>query len=192
MNLFGFLAQWKMDWSTVFSMVSVLDVVVLLIFILGIFFGLKSGLTKVLPQFIEVIVAQVVSLELCNGISDWIHVRIPIPPLLIQLSIFVALVFLSFLATRFIFQILGLIAKLEFQSLLNSTGGAVLNGIRLVFLFSLLSTFLLMFPFAGIKEIYTRSISGHYLETLSQKVHDGVISFVPQNWRLLQPVPVKK
>ncbi len=186
MSLLGFLTQWKLDWAAILSMVSVLDMVTLVIFITGIFFGMTSGLTKVLPKFFEVIAAQLITLELYQGIAAWIHARVPVPVVILEMGAFVALAMLSFVASRFFLQILGLVAKLEFQPLANSTGGAVLNGIRYVFLFSLVSVFLLMFPFRGIKETYEHSISGYYLKTLSVRVHGGLISLVPREWRIFR------
>ncbi|MBI4368355.1 MAG: CvpA family protein [Candidatus Omnitrophica bacterium] len=179
-------AEVRVDWLLIWTKMGWLDIVFLLVFAIGIFLGLKRGLAKVSERLIEVVVAQIVTIEYSRAWSEWIQIRVHVPFELLHVVVFAALAIVSIIAVRFIFRVLELFAAIEFKSPLNGVGGALLGGFQHLLFLSLISSFLLLFPLPFIQTTFKDgSISGPYLASTSQKVHDTFVKWFPGTWRAL-------
>jgi len=177
----------KIDWLLLWMKIGWVDIVFLILFTVGVFIGLNKGLGKILPRFIDIVVAQTVALEFFQTFAEFVNAKIPIPITLLEIIMFAGLGITSIVAVEFCFQLLTLIAAVEFKSLFKNVAGAILGGITGVLFLSVISWFVLLFPIPAIHESYTnKSLSGNYLIDLTPNVHRSLSRFIPLQWRVTQ------
>lgn len=173
--------QVKEDWTLFLTRIQWLDIVFVIALALGVFLGLKRGLSKVIPRFLEVVVAQIIAVEYFEYAAELLAKWIPIPAWIIQMLVFSGLAIGLIVLTRFLFQILSLVATIEFKPLVSNVVGALLGGLQFVLLLSLISSFLLLIPAPYLQETYsTRSLSGSYLAKASKQVNQVFTHWLPK------------
>jgi uncharacterized membrane protein required for colicin V production len=178
------VADIDINWWLLWKQIGWIDIVFVLVFTIGIFLGLKRGLGKVLPRVVGIVTAQTIAQEYYGVFSMFVHERVPLPKLLIEIFFFVALVFLAFLFVELCLQVLGLLAKLEFKTFVSAVGGALLSGFGSILLLGLLSSFILFFPFQTIRSSFeSRSLSGPSLAKLTEQIHGRFSGLIPSAWR---------
>src|SRR3989338_3929052 len=138
--------QIKDDWTLFLTRVQWLDIVFVMVLALGIFLGLKRGLSKVIARLLEVVLAQAITVEYYEILSDLLVKWIPVSMWILQALVFAALSIGLIMLARFLFQILSLIATVEFKPLVGNVGGALLGGLQYVLFLGLISSFLLLIP----------------------------------------------
>ena len=175
----------QVDWLSLWMKTGWLDIVFLVAFAIGVFLGLQRGLSKILPHLIEVLVAQVVTIEYSKGLAQILAARFQIPVLILHIVLFAALAVASILLVRILFQLLMLIATMDFKSPISGVAGAILSGAHFVLFLSLVSTFAVLIPLPFIQHTFTdRSLSGSFLIQLSGQVHDYFVKFLPAVWQI--------
>lgn len=168
----------KMDSAAFWSSVGAVDLIFLVMMLLGMFFGMKKGLAAVLAGLIEVIGAQVVTIEYSASISLFLTTRFQLP--FIHIVIFAALAIASILAIRLIFKLLGLIAAIEFKPPVNQLIGTLAGALQFVLFLALVFEFMMLFQVPYIQEAITKkSMSGPYLIEISEQVHYFFERWIP-------------
>ena len=151
---------------------------------MGVFIGLRNGLSKVLSELCSIVTALIAATEYAQVIAKSLQVRVPIPFEIIYIVVFGVLAAGSLVAVYFFFKMAGLIASLEFKPPFNNIGGAILGGLQWLLLLGLMSTFLSLIPIPFIQETFTgRSVSGPYLAQSSAAVHHFFVRWIPAGWR---------
>ena len=178
-------ASVEINWSLFWTRFGWLDVVFLVVFFFGILYGMRKGLTKILPGLISVVTAQTVTVEYYKVFSEFAEKIVPLPPEILD-PVFFALLAVGTLTALFLgFKLIEHVATLEFKSPFNRAGGALGGMLQLILLLGLVCSFLTFVPVPFIKEsLDGRSLSGSYLAKSSDQVHHLVMSVVPQNWRM--------
>ena len=176
--------QTNVDWSSLFMRMGWVDAVFLLAFALGVFFGLRRGFAKVLPGLLAVVIAQISAIEFSSPLAAFLKTRFQAPPQVLQAIFFALLAIGTILAVRFLFQLLSLLASVEFKPPLNNIGAAIFGGLQFVLFLSLISSFLMFFKAPFIEQsLLEHSISGPYLVQVSSQVHDFFVRWFPESWR---------
>ena len=150
------------------------DVIFLLSFVFGMVFGLKQGLGRIIPQLFAIIVAQVVAVEYHGPFADLLYVGLRISFEFLDALVFALLAISSMVLVRLLFQLLTLMASVEFKSPVNNIGATILGGFQWILFLGLTASFLTFFPIPLVHEAFTsnRSLSGPYFVESSQYVHD--------------------
>lgn len=161
------------------------DILLFIVFFVGVILGVKKGLAQVLPNLIEVMVAQIVVIEYTAKLTSFASSRFGIPNWPIQIIIFASLAIISIFVIRFFFKALSLIATVDFKQPLNNLGGAFMNGLTLVLFLSLVSEFIMLFNIPFIQESLTqKSLSGPYLIQVCEQVHYFFERWIPASLRI--------
>lgn len=177
-------AQFHIDWTLIGMRMGWIDVVFLFAFGFGVYVGLKNGLAKILPRFFQVVVAQVVVVEYSKPLAAFLQIRFLIPLEILHIVLFAVLAIGSIVLIHFLFQLLTLIATVDFKAPINNVGGALLSGFQWILFLGLVSSFLLLFPLPFIQDTFhNRSLSGPYLAESSGQVHDFFAKWLPNTWR---------
>lgn len=177
--------QVQADWSSLWMKTSWLDIVFLCTFVFGVFLGLRRGLAQIFPGFFQVIVAQTVALEYSQTVTDFFHVGLQAVPAEALLMIsFAVLTVGSIVVIHFLFQLVALVAHVEFKPPLNNIGAALLSGLTFLLFLGLICYFLDLFKIPFLLEAFTsKSVSGPYLLSSNQLIHDFFIRLLPSAWR---------
>lgn len=178
-------ASVEIDWSLFWTRFGWLDVVFLVVFVFGILYGMRKGLTKILPGLISVVAAQTVTVEYYKTFSEFAEKIVPLPPHILD-PVFFALLAVGTLTALFLgFKLLEHVATIEFKSPFNRVGGALGGVLQLVLLLGLACSFLVFIPVPFIKEsLEGRSLSGSYLAKSSDQVHHLTMAVLPRDWRM--------
>ncbi len=175
----------KLDSVTAWSNMGWVDVLVFIVFILGVFFGLKKGFAAMLAGLAEVVIADVVVVEYTAQVASSLSTRFQIPQDTISFLIFAALAICTIVLLKFTFKVLSLIASVQFKSPLNHIGGALTGALQFLLLFGLVAEFLMMFKISFIQESFQqKSISGPYLIQVSEQVHYIFERWIPASFRV--------
>ena len=162
----------KMDSVALWSSMGWVDVVLLVAFLLGIFFGIRKGLAKMLKGLIEIIAAQVIVVEYTAALTALLAGRFQVPTQILNVILFASLAFISILIIWFIFKLLSFIVDVQFKQPLNHLGGALAGGLQFILFFSLIAEFLMLFQVPFIQESFQqKSLSGPYLIQICEQVH---------------------
>jgi len=189
------LSAADVDWLIIFNRVGWSDVAFVLALTLGIFFGLKNGLTAVLRYAVAVVLAQSAIGGYLHVVSSTISGVAPLPMRVFEIAAYIFMAGSIFFIVRFLFYVTDFIIKYQFKSAINNILGALVGGATFVLALGLISSFLMLFPFHGVQNIFTgRSISGQYLLSLNRKVFLTTGQVLPKKWRPplppdLQPLP---
>ncbi len=168
-------------WST-FGWV---DFLLFAVFFLGVLYGVKKGLSGILPILIGVIITQVVVIEYTAPLTSFLVERFQLPNWPIQIVIFAALAIVSLVLIRFLFKFLSLIATVVFKQPINSLGGALIGGLVFVLFLTLLSEFIMMFNIPFIQESFTtKSLTGPYLVETCEQVHYFFERWIPDSTQI--------
>ncbi len=178
----------KMGWFLLWSQMGWVDIIFLIVFGAGIFIGLRSGLTKVLPRLFGVLGAQVVAIEYSKPLAEFLKDRIFVPAQILEIVLFPLFAIGSIILVRFLFQLLAFFATVDFKPPFNGVGGALVSGFQFLLLLGLVTSFLALFPVPFIQETFTadRSFSGPYLAQSSKEVHNFFVKWLPDVWRIKQ------
>ena len=170
----------KMSSSVFWSSMGWVDVILIIVFLLGIFFGLKKGFAKMLEGLIEVMTAEVVVVEYNATLASFLAARFQISIQILQVITFAVLTILSILILWFIFKLLSLIVDVLFKQPLNNIGGALAGGLQFILFLGLISEFLMLFPIPFIQESFIhKSISGPYLIQACEHIHYFFERWIP-------------
>ena len=173
--------QVKSDWSLLLMRVQWLDILFVIMFVLGAFVGLKRGLGKVISRFLEVIVAQVITVEYYEALADFLAKWVPAPIWILQTIVFGSIAVALIIAIRFLFQVFSFVATVEFKPAINNIGGTVLGALQFILFLGLLSSFLLLIPVPLIQEAFSsNSLSGPYLAQTSKQVNKLFTHWLPK------------
>ena len=157
------------------------DVVLIVVFFLGVFFGLRKGLAGVLSGLIEVLAAQIVVVEYHASFAASLAGKFNLPPHIAKIVVFSLLAVVCVLAVRFSFKLLALIVTVDFKQPLNHLGGVLVGGLQFVLFLALICQFLMLFQIPYFQEsINKRSWSGRYLIHASEQVHYFFQRWVPK------------
>jgi uncharacterized membrane protein required for colicin V production len=182
--------QTQNDWGLFLAQLQWLDILSVIVFVLGVFFGLKRGLSKTIPFFVEVVLAQAVAVEYYSFSAAFLSKWVPVPLWILQASTFALLSVCVIILVKFVGQIISLVATLEFKPMVSNIGGALLGGLHFILFLSLLSSFIVLIPVPFIQESWTsRSMSGPYLLEASKKANKIISPWLPKE--LPEKVSVK-
>ncbi len=178
-------ASVEIDWSLLWTRFGWLDVVFLVLLGFGIFYGMRKGLTKVLPGLISILAAQTLTVESYKTFSAFAQKIAPLTPEIWDPTFFALLAIGTLISFLLGFKLLEAIATLDFKSPFNNVGGALAGALQLILLLGFICSFLnfILVPFIQ-EEFQNRSLSGPYLVTSSDQVHQVIMSIVPENWRI--------
>lgn len=169
-----------MNFATLWSSMGWVDVVLMIASLLGVFFGLRKGLSKMLEGLIEVATAGVVVVEYSSAFAAFLANRFQISSQVLHIVVFAVLATLSVLILRFTFKLLSLIVDVLFKQPLNNIGGALAGSLQFILFLGLISEFLILFPISFIQESFLqRSISGPYLVQICEQVHYFFERWIP-------------
>lgn len=158
------------------------DFLLFAVFFLGVLYGVRKGLSGILPILIAVMTAQVVVIEYTAQLTGFLVQRFPIPHWPVQIVIFAALAIASIVFVRFLFKFLSLIASVTFKQPINSLVGALIGGLACVLFLTLLSEFIMMFNIPFIQESFTvKSLTGPYLVETCEQVHYFFERWIPDS-----------
>ncbi|MBI4357960.1 MAG: CvpA family protein [Candidatus Omnitrophica bacterium] len=179
-------AQLELEWLALWFKMGWLDVVFLIVFGFGVFLGLRKGLAKTLPGLIEVVIVQTVTIEYGLAIAQRLYVKLQVIPLeALHIVLFASLALGLIVLLRLMFQMLALVASVEFKPPINNVGAAVVGGVQFVLYLGLLASFLTLLPLPFIQQTFSgTSISGPFLAELSQSVHDFFVRWLPTTWQI--------
>jgi uncharacterized membrane protein required for colicin V production len=173
--------QAEVDWNAVYTHMGWFDVMTLIMFLVGLAFGLRKGLAKVLQLIIVVMVAEAVTLQYSQSVTDFIHAQIPIPHTGLHVVIFLFLALGVITVGYFSFAVLSLIATIQFKTGLSRTGGFLLGGILTLIFWSLISSLLILIPMPFVQEVFEEgSITGSLLIQLGAWVQDLLFRWIPE------------
>lgn len=168
------------DWGLFLSQVQWLDIVTVMTFILGVFLGLKNGLSKVIPKFLEVIAAQAIAIEYYSRLANFLTTWVPAPVWTLEVATFAVISIAVIIIVRFASQILSLIATIEFKPVVNNVVGAILGGMQFVLFLGLISSFLILIPIPSIEQVFkSQTLTGPYLIQSSHKVNKLFTTWLP-------------
>lgn len=170
----------KIKAAIFWSSVGWVDAVLVIAVLLGIFFGLKKGLAKMLQGLIEIMTAEVLVVEYSGVFAAFLAERFQIPVQILHVVMFMLIAIVSILIVRFMFQLLSLIVDVSFKQPLNNIGGGLIGGLRFVLFVGLISEFLMLFYIPFIQESFQqKSISGPYLIQICEHVHYFFEQWIP-------------
>ena len=178
-------AQAQVDWNAVVAHMGWFDVVTILMFLVGVVFGLRKGLAKVLQLIVVVMVAETVSIQYSQPAADFVYARIPIPftGLHVVVFLFLALVFITIV--YFSFAILSLIATVQFKPAMSRIGGFLLGGVLFILFLSLIAALLNLIPIPFIQAAFKEgSVTGGPLIELGVQIRDLLVRWIPGNWQV--------
>jgi len=92
--------------ATFWSSLGLVDVLLALVFLLGVFFGIRKGLSGVLPGLIAMIMAQIIVIEYAEAFGTFLASRFQMPFQLMHILMFVTLATVSVLLIHFLFKLL--------------------------------------------------------------------------------------
>ena len=177
-------AEVKVNWFLIWTKTGWIDIIFLLAVIVGIFVGLRSGLSKVLPRFFAVVTAQVVAVEYAESLAKFLNTRTLIPVLGLHIVMFALLSVGSIFLVGFLLRLAALAVTIDFKPPFNNVGGALVSAFQFVLLLGLIASFLALFPLPFIQETFSgRSFSGASLAQSSEKVHHFFVRELPNIWR---------
>lgn len=178
-------ASVEIDWSVLWTRFGWLDVIFLGAFVFGILYGMRKGLTKILPGLISILAAHTITVEYYKLFSAFAQKIAPLPPEVWDPAFF-ALLAIGTLTSLFLgFKLLEAVATLEFKSGFNKVGGALGGALQLVLLLGLVCSFLIFVPVPFLQEeLQNRSLSGPLLSQSSDQIHQVMMSVVPESWRM--------
>jgi len=182
------LSAADVDWMIIFNRVGWADFAFVLALTLGIFFGLKNGLTMVLRHAIAVVLAQSAIGGYLHVVASFMSGVAPLPMRVFEIAAYIFMAASILFVVRFLFQVTDYLIKYRFKSAINNILGALVGGATFVLALGLLSSFLMLLPFQEVQGVFTgRSISGQYLLSLNRKVYFTTGQVLPKKWR--PPLP---
>ena len=148
------------------------DAILMIVFLLGIFFGIRKGLAHMLAGLMEIIIADVVVIEYTAVFTGLLTNRFHVPVDVLNIIMFAVLAVFTILILRITFKLLALIATVEFKQPFNHILGALVGGLQFMLFFALIAEFLMFFQIPFIQESFQqKSISGPYLIQACEQVH---------------------
>jgi uncharacterized membrane protein required for colicin V production len=177
-NFLGNVAE-SWFWKYFFSNLGWVDWVLIAFCVVGIFLGLKNGLSKELPRLLESLLVLLVAFEYYPYLSEWLTRETPLAETYARALTFGLIWFVCWLSLRMIFEIAGKLVHLEVSAPFEAIGGVLVGGSRYVLFFSLLSYFLMLFPLDWIHQSYqVNSWSGQKLTEIPPQIHLWTRNFV--------------
>ena len=167
------------DWTHFWTQMGWVDIVFFIFIFVGIFMGVRKGLAGVLPNLLEVILAQVLVVEYGLPLAASASSRFQIPLAGAHIVIVATIAVVTIVLIRFLFKLFILIATLEFKPPLSQLGGAVIGALKFALLLSLIVEFLTLLPLPFLLEAFAKSISGPYLMQASEQMHFFFERWIP-------------
>jgi uncharacterized membrane protein required for colicin V production len=178
--------QTEVDWNAVYTHMGWFDVVTLIMFLVGIAFGLRKGLAKALQLIVVVMVAEAVTLQYSELITDFVHAQIPIPKTGLHVVAFLFLALVVMTVIYFSFAILSLIATIQFKNGISRVGGFLSGGFLAILFWSLIASLLILIPMPFVQDVFNEgSITGGPLVQLGVWAHDFVFKWIPETLHLV-------
>jgi uncharacterized membrane protein required for colicin V production len=150
--LANFTESWF--WKYFLSHLGWVDWLLIAFFVVGVFIGLKNGLSKEIPKLLESLIALLVTFEYYGLFSEWLARETPLAETYAKALTFGLTWFVCWLCLRMIFEIVAKLLHLEVSAPLEAFGGLALGAVRYALFFSLLSFFLVLFPLDWIHQSY--------------------------------------
>lgn len=166
---------------TLFARIGWVDVVALILIFWGMVVGIKRGLEIELPLFLEIAISNFVTFHYYRVLGGILCAKLSAPEGPAYFFSFLGIAIGSVLALRLFFKVLGTLVSLKFMNAISRTGGAAVGALRFIFIFSLLSYFLLLLPLGFFQNSYTaeRSWSGPFFAQTSEKFYRFTAYYLP-------------
>ncbi len=148
--------------------------------LVGILLGLKNGLSREFPRFLESLISLYVTMEYYGFFAAWLARETPWPEAYGRIFTFIFLWFLSGLVLRLLFEIIGRLVHLQIAAPFEWMGGLLGGGVRYFLFFSMVSYFLILLPLDWMQSSYkVKSWSGPTLIQVPVKIHEGINRLLP-------------
>jgi uncharacterized membrane protein required for colicin V production len=171
--LANFTESWF--WKYFLSHLGWVDWLLIAFFVVGVFLGLKNGLSKEIPKLLESLIALLVTFEYYGFFSEWLTRETPLTETYAKVLTFGLVWFICWICLRMIFEIVGKLLRLEVSAPLEALGGLAVGAVRYFLFFSLLSYFLILFPLDWIHQSYeVQSWSGPRILQIPPAIYQTV------------------
>jgi len=114
----------------------ILDIIVILLFIVGIFRGWKKGLLWSIASFLAVIVGIFLSLKLAHLVADYLQINNIFTSRYMLIISYLLIFLTTFLIFKFVSKLLEKLLDIMFLGLINNLLGALLYGVFMLFIAS--------------------------------------------------------
>lgn len=162
-------------WQYFFSHFGWVDWVLSVFLVLGLILGLKHGVSQEIPRLVEILISLYVSFEFHSFFTEWLTRETPLPESYARPLTFALLSFLSWLALRLLFEILGKLVQLQVATPFQIVGGLLVGPVRFFLIFGLVSCALILLPLDWIHRSYqVQSWSGQALTQVPPQIHDWI------------------
>jgi len=143
--------------------------------LVGLFVGLKRGLSVELPRLLETLISLYVSMEYYSFFAEWLSRETPWPEAYARVFTFAALAFVTWLSLRLLFEILGRMINMQVAAPFQWGGGVLIGGLRFFLFFCILSYLLVLFPLDFIHQSYqVQSWSGQTVTQVPSRIHGWI------------------
>ncbi len=155
------------------------DIVLGLMIMMGLYRGLRNGLTKEFGLLTELYAGLMVGMQFSRSWAELLSTKIAAPVHVLQGFLFFALCLFTMLPIKFALTLIGKVVRLEFSPAIAKLGGMIAGSARYVMFMSMVSLTLLLFRSPYIHEAYVeKSRLGKLSIALPEIVHDETVRFV--------------
>ncbi|MDP3919715.1 MAG: CvpA family protein [Candidatus Omnitrophota bacterium] len=160
------------------------DWALLVFVIVGILYGIQNGLMSEMADIVQMTIVIVLVLSLYEGpiyvIQKYLRF---VPNESVKALGFIVTAVAIWVAIGLIFRLLKSLVHTKTAVPLKVTGGAVLGGIHLIMIYSLISQAVILMPMPTITAVYQkgRSYTGYYIAKLAPNIHRAITDPTGQN-----------
>ncbi len=170
-----------------FSSLTWLDYTFLIVILVGLLIGNRKGFAAFLGHLIVLVFSVTITHQFAAPIAQSFPFESPIARMLMSALTFASMAIVSMFCVGIVFKVIGKVLQFKFSEFVDRLTGAILGSLYFVLLLSFISNFALIFPGEWLQKTYReQALVGKFLITLSPKIHNGIIQFVPPEWRGLK------
>ncbi len=130
------------------------DIVLGLMIMMGLYRGLRNGLTKEFGLLTELYAGLMVGMQFSRSWAELLSTKIAAPVHVLQGFLFFALCLFTMLPIKFALTLIGKVVRLEFSPAIAKLGGMIAGSASYVMFMSMVSFTLLLFRSPFIHEAY--------------------------------------
>lgn len=151
------------------------DILIVIYIVRAFFLGKKRGLSFEITALISALLAWVIALHFYQGLGEsigkWFLLTLPSSRAISFMGISIGILFFGAILSRFLKKVM----KLSFIPNVEKIGGCILGILRGISVSAIIILSLSLIPKESLqREVYTNSLLGNYLVSISPKLHEWI------------------
>lgn len=171
-SLFDRIAQ-TVIWKSVLSHFQWIDWIVVVLFIMGVIYGLKSGLISELTEVLGAVIVIYVAHEFDDHLTRLVLKFIQVPQETIAPMSFILVAVSAWFTLVFIAKYFKKFFHAKTAAPLSVLGGGLIGGLHVIVLLALVCQAIILLPLPSLHKTFEpgNSYSGEYLAQLTPRIH---------------------